>query len=196
MIYFKIINDRQVFSDCRTIQLEFDHLPLVAGQYVSNPDEELILADGWQVYVPPVVPPSPELEPTYGDIVNAVKTMLKSSCEELTDEEALEIAALYPTWVSMMGEEVLVGQRYWYDNKLYKVIQRHTVQESWTPDVAVSLFTEVSIEEWPEWRQPVGSEDAYRMGDKVTFEGRHYVSLIDGNVYSPAVYPAGWELRP
>lgn len=150
MIYFKIINDRQVFSDCRTIQLEFDHPPLVAGQYVSNPDEGLILADGWQVYVPPIIPPSPELEPDYNDIVDAVKTMLQSSCEELSDEEALEIAAIYPTWVSMMGEEVLVGQRYWYDNKLYKVIQTHTVQEDWTPDVASSLYTEVSIDEWPE----------------------------------------------
>ena len=28
---------------------------------------------------------------------------------------------------------------------------------------------------------------------KVTFEGKHYISLIDGNVYSPAAYPAGWQ---
>ena len=191
MIYFKIINDRQVFSDCRTIQLEFDHLPLVAGQYVSNPDEELILADGWQVYVPPVVPPRPELEPEYDDIVDAVKTMLQSSCEKLTDEEALEIAALYPTWYSMMGKEVSVGQRYWYNNKLYKVIQAHTVQEDWTPDVTASLYTEVSIEEWPEWVQPVGSSDAYNKGDKVSHDGKHWVSDVDANVWAPGVY--GWS---
>lgn len=191
MIYFKIINDRQVFSDCRTIQLELDHLPLVAGQYVSNPNEELILADGWQVYVPPVVPPRPELEPGYDDIVDAVKTMLQSSCEELTDEEALEIAALYPTWYSMMGKEVSVGQRYWYDNKLYKVIQAHTVQENWTPDVTASLYTEVSIEEWPEWRQPLGSEDAYHIGDKVSHNDKHWVSTVDANIWAPGVY--GWD---
>lgn len=191
MIYFKIINGRQVFSDCRTIQLELDHLPLVAGQYVSNPNEELILADGWQVYVPPVVPPRPELEPGYDDIVDAVKTMLQSSCEELTDEEALEIAALYPTWYSIMGKEVSVGQRYWYDNKLYKVIQAHTVQENWTPDVTASLYTEVSIEEWPEWRQPLGSEDAYHIGDKVSHNDKHWQSTVDGNVWEPSVY--GWD---
>ena len=28
---------------------------------------------------------------------------------------------------------------------------------------------------------------------KVTFEGKHYISLIDANVYSPAAYPAGWQ---
>jgi hypothetical protein len=29
------------------------------------------------------------------------------------------------------------------------------------------------------------------IGDKVTFEGRHYVCKMDYNVYSPAAYPAG-----
>ena len=53
-MYYKIIKGKKVYSDCKTIQLEFDHPPLVAGQFVSNPSEELILADGWQVYVPPI----------------------------------------------------------------------------------------------------------------------------------------------
>ena len=41
--------------------------------------------------------------------------------------------------------------------------------------------------------QPTGAHDAYNKGDKVTFEGKHYISLIDGNVYSPTAYPAGWQ---
>lgn len=48
-------------------------------------------------------------------------------------------------------------------------------------------------EEWPEWVQPTGAHDAYSTGDKVTFNGKHYTSLIDGNVWSPDTYPAGWE---
>ena len=24
-------------------------------------------------------------------------------------------------------------------------------------------------------------------------DGKHYISLIDGNVYSPTAYPDGWE---
>lgn len=48
-------------------------------------------------------------------------------------------------------------------------------------------------EEWPEWVQPTGAHDAYNTGDKVTFEGKHYVSLIDANVWSRAAYPTGWE---
>ena len=46
----------------------------------------------------------------------------------------------------------------------------------------------------PDWVQPTGAHDAYNKGDKVRFEGSIYESLIDGNVWSPSVYPAGWAL--
>ena len=46
---------------------------------------------------------------------------------------------------------------------------------------------------YPEWVQPTGAHDAYGVGDKVTYNGQHYVSKIDGNVWSPDAYPAGWE---
>ena len=48
-------------------------------------------------------------------------------------------------------------------------------------------------EEWPEWVQPTGAHDAYNTGDKVTFNGKHYISKIDGNTWSPEAYPDGWE---
>ena len=50
-------------------------------------------------------------------------------------------------------------------------------------------------EEWPEWVQPTGAHDAYGVGDKVTYNGKHYVSKIAGNVWSPDAYPAGWEAQ-
>lgn len=50
-------------------------------------------------------------------------------------------------------------------------------------------------EEWPEWVQPTGAHDCYNTGDKVTYNGQHYVSKIDGNVWSPEAYPAGWEVQ-
>lgn len=49
-------------------------------------------------------------------------------------------------------------------------------------------------EEWPAWVQPTGAHDCYNTGDKVTYNGQHYVSKINGNVWSPDAYPAGWEL--
>ena len=190
MMYYKMVGDRQVFSDCRTIQTN-------EGIWISNPTAEQIAEAGWMEYVPPTPPPpEPMTEPDEFEIVQAVKKMLAQSTENLSDEDALAVAALYPTWVSKMGEQVNVGERYWYDGKLWKVVQAHTVQENWTPDVSVSLFTEVTIDEWPEWKQPTGAQDAYMKGDKVTFEGVHYVSLMDYNTYSPVAYPQGWEEKP
>ena len=41
---------------------------------------------------------------------------------------------------------------------------------------------------------PVGcTHDAYDKEDRVSFNGGNYESVIDGNTYSPAVYPAGWK---
>lgn len=188
MIYTRTINGKQEFSDCRVIQLE--------GVFISNPTSEQIALGGWVEYVPPQVEPTPMTEPDTYEIMEAVKKMLSSSVTDLSDEEALSVAALYPTWISKMGEQVSTGERYWYDGKLYKVIQTHTVQEDWTPDVSVSLFTEVTIEEWPEWVQPISAETAYNTGDKVSYNGKHYVSLIDNNVWSPEVTPQYWEVQP
>ena len=188
MLYTRTINGKQEFSDCRVIQLD--------GIWISNPTAEQIAEAGWVEYVPPQVEPTPMTEPDTYEIMEAVKKMLSSSVTDLSDEEALSVAALYPTWISKMGEQVNTGERYWYDGKLYKVVQQHTVQEDWTPDVRVSMFTEVTIEEWPEWVQPISAETAYNTGDKVSYNGNHYVSLIDNNVWSPEVTPQYWEAQP
>ena len=184
MMYYKIINGQEKFSDCRTIQTN-------EGVFISNPSQQQIFDAGWQIYEPPVVPPTPQTEPDMYDVIEAVKKMLATSTVELSDEDALAVAALYPTWASKVGQTVNMGERYWYDGKLYKVLQSHTVQEDWTPDVSASLFTEVSIEEWPEYVTP-SSANPYMSGDKVTFNGTHYICVMDNTVWSPSEYPTAW----
>ena len=44
-----------------------------------------------------------------------------------------------------------------------------------------------------EWVQSTGAHDSYKKGDRVRFAGKNYESLMDGNVWSPAAYPAGWK---
>ena len=53
--------------------------------------------------------------------------------------------------------------------------------------------TEV-IEEYPEYVQPTGGHDAYKIGDKVTYNGKKYECLIDNCVWTPTDYPQGWKL--
>lgn len=183
-MYYKIINDRMVFSNCDTIRMN-------DGKWVSNPSDEQIAAAGWLPYVAPEPEPEKTTEPVMAEIMEAVKKMLASSASDLTDEEALEVAAIYPTWISKMGLQVNIGERYWYNEKLYKAVQQHVVQADWTPDSVPALFTEVSIAEIPDWVQPVGAQDAYNIGDKVKHNDKTWESTVDGNVWAPGVY--GWN---
>ena len=48
-------------------------------------------------------------------------------------------------------------------------------------------------EEYPEYKQPTGAHDAYKIGDKITFEGDRYICKLDNCVWSPAEYPVGWD---
>ena len=105
------------------------------------------------------------------------------------DETALTGKELYPVWSS--GISVSVNDRYQYNNKLYKFVQAHTTQADWTPDKTPALWVEVSLEEFPEWRQPAGAHDAYAKGDKVKHNGKKWESTADANVWEPGVY--GWN---
>lgn len=117
----------------------------------------------------------------------------------LTDKQAMEVAAIYDPWEVgksyAVGDIVAYGENGVGDPQLYKVVQTHTSQVDWTPDTAVSLFTAIGLDDggYPVWSQPTGSHDAYSTGDIVNYNGTLYQSLIDGNVYSPDTYPAGWE---
>ena len=112
---------------------------------------------------------------------------------KLDDATALDAMALYPLWKTDVA--YAIGQRVRYGDKLYKCVQAHTSQGDWMPSATPALWVRVSVEEWPEWVQPTGAHDAYAKGDKVTYKGKRYISLIDGNTYSPDAYPAGWEMR-
>ena len=48
-------------------------------------------------------------------------------------------------------------------------------------------------DEWPEYKQPTGAHDAYHVGDKITYNGKHYTCLMDGCVWTPDAYPQGWR---
>lgn len=89
------------------------------------------------------------------------------------------------------GETIMINE-----NVLYKCLQAHTSQESWTPDVSSSLWKSLSVNEngISEWSQPISSADAYNTGDEVMYNGVHYRSIIDNNVWAPDAYPQGWEV--
>ena len=118
----------------------------------------------------------------------------------LTDEQAMEVAAIYDPWVAnkayAVGDLVTFGENSVGDPQLYRVAQAHTSQAAWMPNATPALYTAIGLDDsgYPVWSQPTGAHDAYNAGDVVSYNGRLYRSLIDGNVYAPDTYSAGWEV--
>lgn len=52
---------------------------------------------------------------------------------------------------------------------------------------------EKPADKWPEYKQPAGAHDAYHVGDKITYNGKHYTCVLDGCVWPPDIYPQGWQ---
>ena len=122
-----------------------------------------------------------------------VREAMDAAGARLDDAAALAAFMLYSAWTA--GTAYTVDSRVRHGENLYRCIQAHTSQSDWTPNSTPALWVKVSVEEWPEWVQPTGAHDAYAKGDKVTYKSKRYISLIDGNTYSPDDYPAGWEMK-
>lgn len=133
-------------------------------------------------------------------LTEQTRRALQMFVQSLPDEQALEVAAVFPKYKA--GKTYEVGELFTYgensvgDPQLYKVAQAHASAEEWTPDTNPALYTPIGLNEsgYPVWSQPTGAHDAYNTGDVVDYTGTLYRSLIDGNVYSPDAYPAGWEV--
>ena len=127
-----------------------------------------------------------------------MRKVLQMFAAGLDDEKAMEVATIYDPWAAgkpyTVGEFVTYGENSVGDPQLYKVVQAHTAQADWTPDGAPALFAAIGLDErgYPVWSEPTGAHDAYNTGDIVDYNGTLYQSLIDGNVYAPDAYPAGW----
>lgn len=131
---------------------------------------------------------------TRQELIDAVELRLSkmdAALSELSDEIAVKAKELFRKWEP--GIDYVIGDRRRDNELLYKCVQAHTAQEDWNPENTPALWARVSdpAEEWPEWIQPMGAMDAYNTGDKVSHNGQHWTSTVDGNVWEPGVY--GWQ---
>ena len=132
------------------------------------------------------------------EIRRALQLFLSTLDVEKDSENMLAVASVFPKY--QVGKAYKVKEVFSYginnvgDPQLYQVLQAHTSAIEWTPDTAVSLYKKIGVTEdgYSEWVQPLGASDAYNTGDVVSYNGKLYTSAIDGNVWSPEAYPAGW----
>lgn len=183
----------------------------------------------------------------------ALMMLIASKASALSDEQVSQVDAMFPDWQA--GVSYHTGDVVRYTNSLWRALQDSTGQEQYSPDVFTSGWkrigdpdddgvfpwsqplgatdayrkgdkvtyngvkwtstvdynvwkpgvygwakdgsTDTTIDagsdEWPDFVQPTGAKDAYKTGDKITYNGKHYVSTIDANVWSPDTYPQGWK---
>ncbi len=125
-----------------------------------------------------------------------------------TAEEAVILKELHDWWEAGVlypkGKRVKhkVGELV----RLYEVIEEHTSQADWLPEVVKARYNDLEGKipvddegnptgEIPPWVQPRGSHDAYHLGDKVTDEGVTWectrVDSGGNNTWKPGVF--GWD---
>lgn len=157
-MYIRTSQGKQEFSTCKTIILIYDHNPLTRGQVVANPSAELIAAEDWEEYIPPVIPPQPQTEPSEYEKVQALNVLNADKIVALDDESALVVKALFRTWKSYLDKQeqkeddepnvvIPVNERVYYDDRLWKCRQAHTPQADWHPDIVPAMFTEITLED-------------------------------------------------
>lgn len=114
------------------------------------------------------------------------KYVLKST---LTTEEYTSLISIYPAWEK--DKTYVANEVCTYNGKLYEIVQPHTSQTMWEPDIVPALWKEITQPNViPEWVQPLGAEDVYALGARVTHNLKTWESTVEANVWEPGVY--GW----
>ena len=119
---------------------------------------------------------------------------------DATDEQKEALLEGKRVWV--VGEVYNGGEIIQHKGVLYEVIKYHLSQANGEPGTigGASLYKLTlnlklnEVEVISDFVKPTGAHDAYAKGDKVRFEGKIYVSKVDGNAYSPTEAPENWEL--
>ena len=132
------------------------------------------------------------------ELRKALQIFLTTLNADENAEDMMAVSSVFPAYV--VGKPYKTKDVFRYgensvgDPQLYQVLQDHTSSAEWTPDTATSLYKAIGVTSngYPEWVQPLGASDAYNTGDIVSYNGTLYKSVIDGNVWAPDAYPAGW----
>ena len=178
--YIKIIDGKQVrktrnqivIKGQRTIK-DKDGNEKVVGTNTYNPTEEMILADGWVEYIPPVVEPKKSRMQVMQEIV----LEQYNARTDIPNEEALDRAVVIFDWNTYIGKTLNEGQCVVYNEDVYRVRQTHTVQEHYAPSLdTASLYEVIVLTASGTMEDPIPYTPPMEI-----FEGRYYTQ--SGVVY-------------
>lgn len=156
----------------------------------------------------------PAIEQAQADFITELQDAGKlEKPESVTEDQAKTDAAKVPEWKNPGVDHSKMyhqGDVVRYQGKLVR--STHKGLNHWTPGtlafdgriwevIAETAETPEAEEDEenteqptaPAYRQPSGGHDAYKQGDRVTYNGAVYESTINGNVWAPDSYPQGWK---
>lgn len=110
---------------------------------IINPSEEMVLTDGWELYVAPE--PAP-YRPSPMEMLEKYQIKQFNERTDISDEDALEFSILVYDWDTYLDKPIKAGQLVGYDGKVWRAVQDHTVLSAYPPSIdTASLYTEVNL---------------------------------------------------
>jgi hypothetical protein len=111
----------------------------------------------------------------------AARITIKAQLDTIGDAAVAEAAALFPDWTP--GVKVEPGDVLAWDGTLVEVLQAHTTQADWTPDVVPALFRVYRSPAMTAWVAGI----AVKAGERFTFGGATW-EVVQGHTTQK-----GWE---
>lgn len=135
--YTKTINGRVEIKPASRIVVKRN------GMQIINPSEELILADGWEVYEPPTIEPVP-YQPTERDLLEELMKEDFNARTTTSNEDALHYMLIVYPFEHYIGKSLKAGQLVTYFERIYRVRQDIlVVLEGQFPSVDTAALYEV-----------------------------------------------------
>lgn len=161
--YIKVIDGQTVIKTRKQIVITSE------GLNTYYPTEEMILADGWEEYIPPVVEVKPQKSAS--QVMQEIVLEQYNARTDIEDAEALERAIVIRSWDSYVGKPLKAGQCVVRGDDVFRVRQDIAeVLEIYPPDIdTASLYEVIVLTASGEIDDPI----AYTPPMEI-FEGKYY----------------------
>ena len=169
--YIKEINGKVEIKPASRIIIRKD------GMQIINPSEELILADGWEIYTPPVVEDIPH-RPSERELLNELIKQDFNNRTTTNNEDALHYMILVYPYEHYIGKELKSGQLVTYLDRIYRVRQDIPVvlEDQYPNNNTASLYEVIEKEHLGTLEDPIPYLPPMEI-----FEGKYYIQ--NDNLY-------------
>ena len=161
-LYIKTIDGQPVIKRREQITITRE------GMTTFCPSEEMILADGWEIYTPPVVEQTPREKDPF-EVAQEIVLDAYNARTDIPNEEALERSVVVYDWDRYIGRELKQGQVVMCEGRVWRVRQSHAVLDNYIPSETAALYEVVELIATGAKDDPI----AYHPPMEV-FEGKYY----------------------